>query len=56
MMVIAFDNRGADKSSRPDYTHTNDMYVEDTKNLLDHLNIQKGIHLFGFSIGGMIAQ
>ncbi len=56
MMVIAFDNRGAGKSSRPDYPYTMDMYVEDTKTLLDHLNIQKGIHLCGFSLGGMIAQ
>jgi len=56
MIVIAFDNRGAGKSSRPDYPYTMDMYVEDTKNLLDHLNIQKEIHLCGFSMGGMIAQ
>ena len=56
MMVIAFDNRGAGKSSRPDYPYTMDMYIEDTKNLLDHLNIQQKIHLCGISMGGMIAQ
>ena len=56
MRVIAFDNRGAGKSSRPDYPYSMDMFVEDTKNLLDHLKIQKGIHLCGFSLGGMIAQ
>ena len=56
MAVIAFDNRGAGKSSRPDYPYTMDMYVEDTKNLLDYLNIQEKIHLCGISLGGEIAQ
>ncbi|MFW9898999.1 MAG: alpha/beta fold hydrolase, partial [Candidatus Thorarchaeota archaeon] len=56
MTVIAFDNRGAGKSSRPDYPYTMDMYVEDTINLLDHLNIQQKVHLCGISMGGMIAQ
>jgi proline-specific peptidase len=56
MRVIAFDNRGAGKSSRPDYPYTMEMLVDDTKALLDHLSIQNGIHLCGFSMGGMIAQ
>lgn len=32
------------------------MYVEDTKNILDHLNIQEKVHLCGISMGGEIAQ
>lgn len=56
MAIIAFDNRGAGKSSRPDYPYTMDMYVEDTKNLLDHLNIQEKAHLCGISMGGEIVQ
>lgn len=56
MTIIAFDNRGAGKSSRPDYPYTMDMYVEDTKNILNYLNIEEKIHLCGISMGGEIAQ
>ena len=54
--VICFDNRGVGKSSRPNYLYTMEMYVNDTKNLLDHLGINQKIHLCGISMGGMIAQ
>ena len=56
MKVIALDNRGVGKSSRPNYPYTIDMFVEDIKALLDHLNIQDKIHLCGISLGGMIVQ
>jgi len=56
MTVIAFDNRGAGKSSRPNYPYTMAMYVEDTNNLLNHLNIKEKVHLCGISMGGEIAQ
>ncbi|MFX1459028.1 MAG: alpha/beta fold hydrolase [Promethearchaeota archaeon] len=56
MKVIALDNRGVGKSSRPNYHYTMDMFVEDIKALLDHLNIQDKIHLCGISLGGMIVQ
>jgi pimeloyl-ACP methyl ester carboxylesterase len=56
MNVIALDNRGVGKSSRPNYPYTMDMFVDDIKKLLDHLNIQEKIHLCGVSMGGMIAQ
>jgi len=52
--VIIFDNRGAGKSSRPNYPYTMDMYADDIKGLLDFLNIEK-THLLGESLGGMIA-
>ncbi len=55
MTVIAFDNRGAGKSSRPNYPYTMEMYVEDTYTLLKALQIQEKVHLCGFSLGGMIA-
>jgi len=54
--VIAFDNRGSGKSSRPDYNYTMEMYVEDLKHVLDHLEMNEPIHLCGISLGGMIAQ
>ncbi len=56
MTVIAFDKRGEGKSSRPDYPYTMDMFVKDLKYLLDHLGIEKAVHLCGISMGGMIAQ
>jgi len=56
MRVIAFDNRGTGKSSRPDYPYSMEMLVEDLKNLLDHLGINEGVHLCGSSMGAMISQ
>jgi len=56
MTVIAFDNRGVGKSSRPDFPYTMEMLVEDLKNLLDFLDIKEGIHLSGSSMGAMISQ
>ena len=52
--VIIFDNRGAGKSSRPNYPYTMDMYADDITGLLKFLNIEK-THLLGESLGGMIA-
>lgn len=52
--VIIFDNRGAGKSSRPNYPYTMDMYADDIDSLLDFLNIER-THLLGESLGGMIA-
>jgi len=54
MMVIAPHNRGTGKSSRPNYPYKMDMFVEDLKQLLDHLEL-KLFHLCGLSMGGMIA-
>lgn len=56
MLVIALDNRGVGKSSRPDYPYTMDMFVEETKALLDYLDISEKVHLMGVSMGGMVAQ
>ncbi len=55
MMVIVPHNRGVGKSSRPNYPYTMDMFVDDIKALLEHLNINEKIHLCGTSMGGMIA-
>ena len=56
MTVIALDNRGTGKSSRPNYPYSMDIFVSDIKNLLDYLHINEKIHLVGHSMGGMIAQ
>ena len=53
--VILIDNRGIGRSAKPKFPYTMQMFIEDTKAVLDHLNISK-LHLVGCSMGGMIAQ
>jgi pimeloyl-ACP methyl ester carboxylesterase len=54
--VIAFDNRGAGRSSAPDYPYTTRHFADDTVGLLDDLGITEPAHLIGRSMGGAIAQ
>jgi pimeloyl-ACP methyl ester carboxylesterase len=53
--IIFYDIRGAGKSDRPDIPYTMAMLVEDLKNLMDFLEIQKA-HIIGHSLGSFIAQ
>ena len=52
--VIAFDNRGAGRSDKPDIPYSIEMMAEDTSGLLSVLKIQKA-HIMGISLGGRIA-
>jgi pimeloyl-ACP methyl ester carboxylesterase len=54
--VIAFDNRGAGRSSAPDYPYTTRHFADDTVALLDQIGITEPAHLIGRSMGGAIAQ
>jgi pimeloyl-ACP methyl ester carboxylesterase len=53
--VITFDNRGAGRTGKPAMEYTTDLFAEDTCALLNTLGIEK-THVFGVSVGGMIAQ
>jgi len=52
---VVFDNRGAGKSSKPDYAYSMAMFANDTVGLMEALNIENA-HILGISMGGLIAQ
>ena len=52
--VIAFDNRGAGRSDKPDIPYSVEMMVDDTAGLLSELKIERA-HVIGISLGGRIA-
>lgn len=53
--VIAFDQRGSGKSSKPDTKYTMELLAHDTACLMNALSIESA-HIFGISLGGMIGQ
>ncbi len=53
--VIAFDNRGAGKSDKPDVPYTIEMMAADTLGLLKALNVGR-TDVVGISLGGRIAM
>ena len=53
--VITFDNRGTGDSDKPNAVYTLPMLAGDAAGLLRHLDIPRA-HIFGVSMGGMIAQ
>ena len=53
--VIAFDNRGAGKSTQVDEPISTQDLAKDTLGLMDHLGIDSA-HIVGRSMGGAVAQ
>ena len=53
--VITFDNRGVGRTDKPDTEYSTDLFADDIATLLNTLNIDR-THIFGISVGGMIAQ
>ena len=53
--VIIFDNRGVGRTEATDPPYTIEQMADDTKSLMDYLNIHAA-HVLGHSMGGYIAQ
>jgi len=54
-IVIIFDNRGVGQSDKPTTPFTMADFASDAVGILDYLQIDR-THIFGVSMGGMIAQ
>jgi len=53
--VIAFDNRGAGRTDKPEMDYSIRLFAEDTAALMEALGIDHA-HILGISMGGYIAQ
>ena len=52
--VLAFDNRGAGRTDKPDTPYSIEMMADDTAKLMQALGVKQA-HIIGISMGGRIA-
>jgi len=52
--VIAFDNRGAGRTDKPDMPYSMELMAQDTAGLMQALGVERA-HIVGVSMGGKIA-
>jgi 3-oxoadipate enol-lactonase len=55
LRVITFDHRGIGRSESWTYSYTTEAMADDAVSILDSLDVDR-VHLYGFSLGGMVAQ
>ena len=55
LQVITFDNRGVGRSARVAARDTTEAMADDARAVLDAAGIERA-HVYGFSLGGMVAQ
>ena len=55
LRVLTFDNRGVGRSDRPPGPYTTTVMADDAIAVLDATAVQRA-HVYGISLGGMIAQ
>ncbi|MEX2237703.1 MAG: alpha/beta hydrolase [Dehalococcoidia bacterium] len=53
--LLTFDNRGSGRTAKPQYEYRISEMAYDTRHLMDAVAMEPA-HVFGFSMGGMIAQ
>lgn len=55
LRVITFDHRGIGRSASPTPSFTTEAMADDAVSILDELGLD-AVHVYGFSLGGMVAQ
>jgi 3-oxoadipate enol-lactonase len=55
LRVITFDSRGVGRSSAFSHAYTTEALADDAVSVLDDLRLDRA-HVYGFSLGGMVAQ
>jgi len=55
LQVITFDNRGVGQSRSREHSFTTEAMADDAVSVLDAAGVERA-HVYGFSLGGMVAQ
>jgi len=55
LRVVTFDSRGVGHSSAFSHAYTTEALADDAVSVLDDLRLDR-VHVYGFSLGGMVAQ